>query len=100
MGPRAGLDRCGQSPPPGFDPPTVQPVASRYTDYATLPTRIRVTELINDIANDLMVQLRTSNKIFETYSAEMDKSTDVGACTHFCNCSFCITEEFGINFFS
>jgi hypothetical protein len=23
------------SPPPGFDPRTVQPVASRYTDYAT-----------------------------------------------------------------
>jgi hypothetical protein len=22
------------SPPPGFDPRTVQPVASRYTDYA------------------------------------------------------------------
>jgi len=33
MGPRAGLDRCGKSyPPPGFDTPTVQPVASRYTD--------------------------------------------------------------------
>jgi hypothetical protein len=35
-------DRCGQaweiSPPPGFDPRTVQPVASRYTDYATRPT--------------------------------------------------------------
>ena len=29
MGPRAGLDRCGKSrPPPGFDPRTVQPVAS------------------------------------------------------------------------
>jgi len=30
--------RSGQvrniSPPPGFDPPTVQPVASRYTDWA------------------------------------------------------------------
>ena len=26
------------SSPPGFDPRTVQPVASRYTDYATLPT--------------------------------------------------------------
>ena len=26
------------SPPPGFDPQTVQPVASRYTDYATWPT--------------------------------------------------------------
>jgi hypothetical protein len=24
-------------PPPGFDPLTVQPVASRYTDYATRP---------------------------------------------------------------
>ena len=31
--------RSGQmrkiSPPPGFDPRTVQPVASRYTDYVT-----------------------------------------------------------------
>jgi hypothetical protein len=26
------------SPSPGFDPRTVQPVASRYTDYATRPT--------------------------------------------------------------
>ena len=26
------------SPPPGFDPQTVQPVASRYNDYATRPT--------------------------------------------------------------
>jgi hypothetical protein len=36
VGPRAGLDWCGKicSPPipPGVDPPTVQPVASRYTD--------------------------------------------------------------------
>ena len=39
VGPRAGLDRCGKSrPPPGFDPRTVQPVASRYTDWATRPT--------------------------------------------------------------
>ena len=34
--------RSGQvrkiSPPPGFDLRTVQPVASRYTDYATRPT--------------------------------------------------------------
>ena len=35
VGPRAGLDVCGKSrPPPGFDPRTVQPVASRYTDWA------------------------------------------------------------------
>jgi hypothetical protein len=35
LGPRVGLDMCGKiSPPPGFDPRTFQPVASRYTDYA------------------------------------------------------------------
>ena len=38
--------RSGQvwkiSPPPGFDPRTVQPVASRYTDYANRPTQERV----------------------------------------------------------
>jgi len=35
VGPRAGLDDCGKSrSPPGFDPRTVQPVASRYTDWA------------------------------------------------------------------
>ena len=33
VGPRAGLDTCEKDrPPPGFDPRTVQPVASRYTD--------------------------------------------------------------------
>jgi hypothetical protein len=40
VGPRAGLDRCGKLPPPGFDPRTVQPVASHYTDWATQPTTI------------------------------------------------------------
>ena len=35
VGPRAGLDGWGKSrPPPGFDPRTIQPVASRYTDWA------------------------------------------------------------------
>ena len=33
VGPRAGLDRCGKfRPQAGFDPRTVHPVASRYTD--------------------------------------------------------------------
>jgi hypothetical protein len=40
--------RSGQvrkiSPSPGFDPRTVQPVGSRYTDYATRPT--------NDVNSD------------------------------------------------
>jgi hypothetical protein len=34
-----GLDRWGKiSSPPGFDPRTVQPVTSRYTDCVTRPT--------------------------------------------------------------
>ena len=33
VGPRTGLDWCGKSrSPPGFDPRTADPVASRYTD--------------------------------------------------------------------
>ena len=40
VGPRARLDGCGKSrPPPGFDPRTVQPVASRYADWA-IPVHI------------------------------------------------------------
>jgi len=35
VGLRDGLDGCGKSsPPPGLDPRTFQPVASRYTDNA------------------------------------------------------------------
>ena len=44
VGPRAGLDGCGKScPPPGFDPQTVQPVASRHTDCAIpAPTSLKI----------------------------------------------------------
>ena len=35
VGSSSGLDGCGKSrPPPGFDPRTIQPVASRYPDWA------------------------------------------------------------------
>jgi len=41
--------RSGQvqkiSHPPGFVPRTVQPVASRYTDYATRPTEINKAQV-------------------------------------------------------
>ena len=33
------------SPPPGFDPRTVQPVASRYTDWAILAHSVSSTEI-------------------------------------------------------
>jgi len=35
------------SPPAGFDPRTVQPVASRYNVYATQPTEIIVFQILN-----------------------------------------------------
>ena len=45
--------RSGQvrktSPPPGFDPRTVQPVASRYTDYAMRPTQNLCTYVFNTL---------------------------------------------------
>jgi len=45
VGPRASLDGCGKSrPPPGFNPRTVQPVASRYTDRAILAHDIHLTQ--------------------------------------------------------
>jgi hypothetical protein len=38
-GPQGRSERLRKiSPPPGFDPRTVQPVASRYTDYVKSPT--------------------------------------------------------------
>ena len=47
MGPRTGLDRCGKSRfPPGFDPRTVKPVASRYTGYVTQPAIILQASII------------------------------------------------------
>ena len=38
VGPGAGLDGRKILPPPGFDPRTIQPIVSRYTDWATWPT--------------------------------------------------------------
>jgi len=41
VGPKAGMDGCGKSrPPPRFDPRTVQPVASRYTDWGIPADRL------------------------------------------------------------
>ena len=41
-GPQGGFGRVRKiSPPPGFDPRTVQPVASRYTDWA-IPARYKL----------------------------------------------------------
>jgi hypothetical protein len=60
--------RSGQvrkiSPQPGFDPRTVQPVASRYTDYATRPTAITRVVVIVFCARDILVLSITVSSIF------------------------------------
>jgi hypothetical protein len=41
MGHKVGVDGCGKSrPPPEFVPPTVQPVASRCTNFAIRARRL------------------------------------------------------------
>ena len=41
VGPKGRSEQVRKiSPPPGFDPRTVQPVVSRYTDYATRPIKL------------------------------------------------------------
>jgi hypothetical protein len=42
VGPRACLDRSGKPMSLEFDPRTIQPVASRYTDYAVPATEVPV----------------------------------------------------------
>jgi hypothetical protein len=46
VGPRTGLNRSEKSrPPPAFDPRTVQPLASRYTEQTTRPTNLCLSPL-------------------------------------------------------
>ena len=53
VGLRADLDGCGKSRlPPGFDPRTAQPVASRYTDCA-IPALTQDQILVKFIKPDL-----------------------------------------------
>jgi len=67
VGPRAGLDRCGKSrPPTGFNPWTVQPIASHYTDYATWPTMCiywRVKELSASVYITNQVNMYSGNAL-------------------------------------
>ena len=48
VGLRAGLDGRKISFPPGFDPRTVQPLASRYTDWAISAHQVQVVSYKNE----------------------------------------------------
>jgi len=53
--------RSGQvrkiSPPPGFDPRTVQPVDSRYTDYAIRPTDNKVRSKNCEFTVNILIKM-------------------------------------------
>ena len=50
VGPRAGLDGYGKSrTPPGFNPRTVQPVTSRYTDWAIAACTVWTGRTVNRV---------------------------------------------------
>ena len=66
------------SPPPGFDPRTVQPVASRYTDYATRPTITTIPCGISQKRTDLNILVPYSRvKKGETVAWERVEWIDV-----------------------
>ena len=48
-GPQGQSGRAENFAPPGFDPRTVQPAVSSYTDWATRPTYIGYIPLIYNI---------------------------------------------------
>ena len=53
-GPRGRSGRVRKiSPPPEFDPRTVQPVASRYNDYATRPKMGRDRDILQNKLEDI-----------------------------------------------
>jgi hypothetical protein len=69
------------SPPPGFDPWTVQPAAIRYTDYATRPTDCQKTGQCFFKPERLLVLFYFLKKIYLTNSC-------FGCYKHTDNCNF------------
>jgi hypothetical protein len=68
----AGLDRCWKiSPPPGFDPQTIQPVVSRCTDYTILAPNYFID---NHKKGQLQMLLNTFN-----LKQEIDFPTKIGS---------------------
>ena len=67
-GPQGRSGRVGKiSPPPGFDPRTVQPVASRYTDWAILAQDSRWAYSFNHLKNNKAIFRNSVYFIVQTY---------------------------------
>jgi hypothetical protein len=78
--------RSGQvrkiSPPPGFDPWTVHPIASCYTDYATRPTSVKYTVhlTMQDPVNSSHFQEWNSQFLFPVHCGSLTKPVDKRCC--------------------
>jgi hypothetical protein len=72
------------SPQPGFDPRTVQPVASRYTDYAT-PAHMLETEVC--VTTELRFRIPAfSLQDFITFSPDPKLVLPPSSCAHLSHC--------------
>jgi hypothetical protein len=78
--------RSGQvrkiSPPLGFDPRTVQPVVSRYTDWTTRPTFMRVT-YPNSMGERVRRRIRAYGVIKRHIRLNANMYDSVGLCCGF-----------------
>ena len=91
MGLRAGVDMYEKScPTPGLDPRSIQPVGSRYTDYAIGPTRMYLTPInVESHATDrLRTKFPVSVPLHINLSPEHHGSTTEPsvACYPYCKC--------------
>ena len=68
-GPQGRSERAENLVPPGFDPRTVQPVASHYTDYATRLTLNPLTP--NDLYISRTTPLTSKRCILNIYSTNV-----------------------------
>ena len=73
--------RSGQvrkiSSPPGFDPRTVQPIASRYTDWATRPTTRNKLSVNSRLFADLWIFNNVWEKVILWDSLETGRITNI-----------------------
>jgi hypothetical protein len=72
VGPRAGLYGCEKSrPPPGFDSRIVQPVVSRYTDYALTAQGTQRMCIVGTFSDSLVYYGPLDNNIPPVYEGSL-----------------------------
>ena len=89
VGPRAGLDECG------FDPRTVQPVASRYTDWAIPVHHVAVVSvlfiyiwcvhLVGNINECSLLKVQNFTAVSLTRSVYLQDRIQYASCNSWCS---------------